>query len=85
VAALIESQKPAHTLASFRLSKQGFVLGGGSRVGVDTAIAALPPPVLNNPDLRLNRASILWHGSSCHGPAVKAGQTSVIGVNTVME
>lgn len=85
IAALIERQKPAHTVVSFRQSKRGFVLGGGSRVGVDTAIAALPPPVLNNPDLRLNRAFILWHGSSCHGPAVKAGQTSVIGVNTVME
>lgn len=85
IASLIDSQKPAHTVVSFRGSKRGFVLGGGSRVGVDTAIASLPPPVLNNPDLRLNRATILWHGSSCHGPAVKAGQTSVIGVNTVME
>lgn len=85
VEALIASQKPAHTVASVNGSRRGFVLGPGSRVGVDTAITPLPPPVLNKPGMRLNRASILWRGSGCHGPAIKAGQTSVIGVNTVME
>ncbi len=85
IEALIASQKPAHTIASIGGSRRGFLLGPDPRVGVDTAFTPLPPPVLNDPGLRLNRASILWHGSGCHGPAIKAGQTSVIGVNTVME
>jgi phage tail-like protein len=84
IAALIETQKPAHTVAAVYGSGRGFVLGPGSRVGVDTALVGLDAPVLGR-DLRLNRASVLWHGGCDHGPAFKAGQSSAVGVNTVME
>jgi phage tail-like protein len=85
IAALIESQKPAHTVASVSGSRRGFVLGPASRVGVDTALAGLEAPVLGRANLRLNRASVLWHGGCDHGPALRAGQLSAVGVNTVME
>jgi phage tail-like protein len=83
VAALIESQKPAHTVASVSGSRRGFILGPGSGVGVDTALVCLEPPVLGR-EIWLNRASILWHGNCAHGPAIRAGQASAVAVNTVL-
>src|SRR5687767_13397570 len=43
---LIESQKPAHTIASVRVGGNGFVLGTWSAIGVDTVFGHLAPPVL---------------------------------------
>jgi phage tail-like protein len=82
---LIESQKPAHTVAAIRAGGQGVVLGGGIAVGIDTSLTPLPPPVLGGAKLRLRRSAVLWAGSRGRrsGPAV--GQTTVVGINTVME
>ena len=84
IAALVESQKPAHTVATVAGSRRGLVLGPASRVGVDTALIASDAPVLGR-DLRLNRASVLWHGGCRHTPAIQAGQFAAVGVSTVVE
>lgn len=84
ITSLIESQKPAHTVVLVYGSRRGFILGPGSRVGVDTALVGLEAPVLGRRDLRLNGTSILWHGSCDHGSAIRAGH-SAVGLNTVME
>ena len=66
---LIESQKPAHTIASVRVGGTGFVLGSWSAVGVDTSLTPLPKPILGSSgNIRLNRMSVLWSGpgDSCN-------------------
>lgn len=61
--ALLDSQKPAHTVATLRLGGNGFVLGNRSAIGIDTAFAPLPPPVLGRSgNVRLNRMTVLPRG-----------------------
>lgn len=82
---LVESQKPAHTIAAVRVGGSGFVLGTWSAVGIDTAIAPLPAPVLGKGgNVRLGRMSVLRPGP--HGPrdGFVPGRAAV-GVQTVME
>ncbi|HEX5736461.1 MAG TPA: phage tail protein [Blastocatellia bacterium] len=83
---LVASQKPAHTVASVRIGGKGLVLGYWSSVGVDTAFAALPPPVLGKEgNVRLRRMTVLWHGRKGSTGGVVLGQTAVVGLGTVME
>jgi hypothetical protein len=59
------------------------MVGPATRVGVDTALVSLDPPVLGRNSL-LNRTAILWHGG-CHGTGLVLGGHSAVAVNTVME
>jgi phage tail-like protein len=78
VQSLVDSQKPAHTVATLRLGGgTGFLLGGALATGVDTAFVPLPAPVLGRAgNVRLNRASVLRRGrctqrrSAAHGMVV---------------
>ncbi|MGA9770382.1 MAG: phage tail protein [Blastocatellia bacterium] len=83
---LVASQKPAHALATIRFGGEGFILGNTSAVGVDTLLAALPPPVLGKDgNVRLRRMSLLWHGRHGSHKGVKVGETFVVGVQTIIE
>lgn len=84
---LIESQKPAHTIASVRVGGNGFVLGTWSAIGVDTVFGHLSPPVLGKVggNVRLNRMSVLWPGPRGVRSGMVPNQTAVVGVKTVME
>jgi phage tail-like protein len=82
---VVNSQKPAHTVATVEGSRQGFILGAPTRVGVDTALIPLPAPVLGQPSVVLNAASVLWHGRGSAERGLRVGQVSAIGINTVME
>jgi phage tail-like protein len=77
---LIESQKPAHTVASLRVGGTGFLLGSWSAVGVDTSFTPLAAPVLGSAgNVRLNRMSILWNGPG--GP----DHNTVLGQSFILE
>jgi len=83
---LISSQKPAHTVASIRFGGEGFVLGNTSAVGVDTMIAPLPRPVLGKAgNVRLRSMSVLWRGERGARKGILIGETSVVGVQTIVE
>ncbi|HEV7669578.1 MAG TPA: phage tail protein [Thermoanaerobaculia bacterium] len=85
LARLIESQKPAHTLASVRFGGHGFVLGGDLAVGVDTAFSPLPAPVLGRSgNVRLGRASVLSAGLRGPRGGFAVGAAAV-GIQTFME
>jgi phage tail-like protein len=61
--ALLESQKPAHVLASVRVGGTMFLAGALSVVGIDTAFLPPPAPVLGRAgNIRLGRASVLRRG-----------------------
>lgn len=81
---LVQSQSPAHTVASIRVGGTGFLLGTWSALGVDTAFVPLAAPVLGSAgNIRLNRMSVLWGrpGSSIDATAV--GRKSVVGRETI--
>jgi phage tail-like protein len=83
---LIESQKPAHTIASTRVGGNGFVLGAWSAIGIDTVFGTLPPPVLGKTgNVRLNRMSVLWPGPHGVRAGIVPNRTAVVGVKTVLE
>jgi phage tail-like protein len=82
---LVESQKPAHTLAAIRVGGRGFVLGPGTAVGVDTVFGPLPAPVLGAAgNVRLGRASVLWAGPRGPRTGFTVGAAAV-GMQTSME
>jgi phage tail-like protein len=87
IAGVVESQKPAHTLATVHAARTAPVIGQGMHVGIDTTLVALPPAVLarNGRGVRLDRNAVLWSASRCAGPAIRVGASSAIGINTVME
>ena len=76
VQALLDSQKPAHTIATLRLGGDGFVLGTHSAIGIDTVFAPPPAAVLGRAgNVRLNRTTVLRRGRpgtgrDCYGLAV---------------
>src|SRR6185503_883909 len=81
---LVASQKPAHTLATIRVGGDRFILGDTSAVGIDTVIAPLPRPVLGRKgNVRLSRASVVWHGKHGTPLGISLGQNSLIGTQKV--
>lgn len=83
---LVESQKPAHTLASVRVGGGGFVLGTWSALGVDSVLAPLPAPVLGAAgSVRLGRMSVLWPARRGGHSAFVLGNPVGVGVQTVLE
>lgn len=83
---LVDSQKPAHTVAATRVGGMGLVLGYWSAVGVDTVFAALPAPVLGKSgNVRLRRMSILWPGPNGPRAGFVLGRRTAVGIETVME
>ena len=83
---LVASQKPAHALATIRFGGEGFIVGNTSAVGVDTMFGSLPPPVLGKEgNIRLRRMSLLWHGRHGRQKGIRLGETSVVGVKTIVE
>jgi phage tail-like protein len=75
---LVQAQKPAHTAATVRVGGAGFVVGVQCNVGVDSVLAALPPPILGR-NLRLRRMSVLWGGRD-GGAGSSVGATSAVGM-----
>ena len=81
---LVASQKPAHTLATIRVGGDRFILGDTSAVGIDTVIASLPRPVLGRKgNVRLRRASVVWHGKHGTPLGISLGHNSLIGTQKV--
>ncbi len=83
---LVDSQKPAHTLATVHVGGRGFILGASPvAVGIDTVFGPLPAPVLGAAgNVRLGRASVLRAG--LRGP--RSGFTvgiATVGIQTSME
>jgi phage tail-like protein len=73
---LVDSQKPAHTVASVSVGSNLPVLTGAFRVGIDTRLGGPPAPVLGaRGNVRLGRDAIL-RGHFHIGPIV--GHTSVM-------
>ncbi len=63
VQGLLDSQKPAHTIATLHFGGDGFVLGTRSAIGIDTIFALPPTPVLGKTgNVRLNRTTVLHRG-----------------------
>jgi phage tail-like protein len=86
LARLVDSQKPAHTLVTVHVGGRGFILGAAPvAVGIDTAFAPLPAPVLGAAGtVRLGRASVLRAGRRGPRPGFTAGLAAV-GIQTSME
>ena len=86
VGQMIESQKPAHTIARLRYGAGGLVVGIGTAVGIDTALVAQPPPVLGGSDgARLGRRTVLWSRNRTSGTPIQAGKASAVGIHTLVE
>jgi phage tail-like protein len=86
VAALVESQKPAHTAAAVRFGGDGFVVGVWSAVGIDTAFTPLPRPVLGAAgNVRLRRASLVAAGPPRGRLPLVVNVSSAVGVQTLLE
>ncbi|MFI0418839.1 phage tail protein [Spongiactinospora sp. 9N601] len=77
---LVRRQAPAHTSGTVRTGGTGFVVGARSAVGVDTAFAPLPPPVLGA--VRLNHDGVLRPGPRGARHGVGVGVVSAVGVHT---
>jgi phage tail-like protein len=90
---LIESQKPAHTLHSWRVGGQGFILGRLSTVGIDTQLVPIPAPVLGSGEavtrcrgnVYLSRTSILRPGPDRPMCTFRIGVNAAVGVHTTLE
>ena len=68
VQALLDSQKPAHVLATVRLGGEMFLAGISAAIGIDTAFLPPPAPVLGQAgNVRLGRSSVLRRGRRASG------------------
>jgi phage tail-like protein len=83
VQALLDSQKPAHTVTVLRVGGAGFVLGARSAIGIDTAFTPAPAPVLGRSgNVRLNSFTVLRRGRPCSG---RGGTAFANGLRPLME
>ncbi len=83
---LVESQKPSHTVATVRFGGGGLILGQWCAVGVDTVFAPPPQPILGSQgNVRLRGMTVLWPGRGGRKAGIVPGQTSRIGIETVVE
>jgi phage tail-like protein len=81
---LVQSQSPAHTVASIRVGGTGFLPGTWSAIGVDTAFVPLAAPVLGTSgNIRLSRMSVLWGQPGSRGFGTAVGRKSVVGRQTI--
>jgi len=90
--ALVVSQAPAHTVAEVRPGGLGLVAGVWSAVGVDTALAPLPAPVLQAgapsgavQPVTLNRHSVLWPAARGSWAGIRIGAGPAAGIDTVAQ
>lgn len=89
---VVTSQAPAHTVADVRRGGLGLVVGIWSAVGVDTALAPLPAPVLEasitpgqgQPAI-LSRYSVLWPSARGSRAGIRLGAGLAVGMNTVAQ
>jgi hypothetical protein len=81
---LIDSQKPAHIVATTRVGGAGFVVGSWSTAGIDTALAPLPAPVLGGPlgNVKLSRATVLWTRRGGSRGSLSVGRAAAVGIHT---
>jgi phage tail-like protein len=88
---LVVSQAPAHTIAEVRPGGLGLVVGVWSAVGVDTALAPLPAPVLEatppgaGQPVTLGRHSVLWPSARGSWAGIRLGSGLAVGMNTVAQ
>ena len=89
---LVTTQAPAHTVAEVRLGGLGLVVGVWSAIGVDTALAPLPAPVLraSGPPgaaqpVTLGRHSVLWPSARGSWAGIRPGAGLAVGMNTVAQ
>jgi len=89
---LVVSQAPAHTVTEVRPGGLGLVVGVWSAVGVDTALAPLPAPVLvaSTPagagqPVTLGRHSVLWPSARGSRAGIRLGAGLAVGMNTVAQ
>jgi phage tail-like protein len=89
---VIQSQAPAHTVAEVRPGGQALVVGVWSAVGVDTALAPLPAPVLGGNSaapagqpVTLRRHSVLWPAARGSWAGIRVGSAPAIGIHTVAQ
>jgi phage tail-like protein len=89
---LVVSQAPAHTVAEVRPGGLGLVVGIWSAVGVDTALAPLPAPVLQasttpgaGQPVTLGRCSVLWPSARGSWAGVRLGAGLAVGMNTMAQ
>jgi phage tail-like protein len=77
---LVAAQAPAHVVGGVRVGGAGFVVGSWSAVGIDTALAPLPAPVVGS--ARLRRAAVLWpaRGGS---RGIASDRDGLVGISTV--
>ncbi|MCB9563780.1 MAG: phage tail protein [Kofleriaceae bacterium] len=86
LARLVDAQKPAHVAATIRVGAAVPLVGVGAAVGIDTALRALPAPVLGGADgnVRLRRTTILWPGARRVGATLSVGRAAAVGVHTLL-
>lgn len=85
-ARVVESQKPAHSVASLRHGGGGLVIGLGTGIGIDTALVPLPRPILGGAGgVRLSRSSVLWSRYHCTDSSMRVGPASAVGIHTIVE
>jgi hypothetical protein len=77
---LVAAQAPAHAVGGVRVGGSGLVVGSWSAVGIDTALAPLPAPVLGSG--RLRRALVLWPARG-GGHGIAPDRSALVGVSTV--
>jgi phage tail-like protein len=83
---LVEAQKPAHVMASIVRTSELPIVGARVSVEIDTILGSLQKPILGSSgNVRLRRASILWHGPYGRQPAMRLGRSLAVGLNTIME
>ena len=89
---LVVNQAPAHTVAEVRPGGLGLVVGVWSAVGVDTALAPLPAPVLQasatpsvGQPVTLGRYSVLWPSARGSWAGTRLGAGLAVGMNTVAQ
>ena len=88
--ALVASQAPAHMVTEVRPGGLGFVVGIWSEVGVDTALAPLPAPVLGarpgaGQPVALGRHSVVWPSARGSWSGIRLGPGLAVGLNTVAQ
>ncbi|HJY95467.1 MAG TPA: hypothetical protein VJ371_10955, partial [Streptosporangiaceae bacterium] len=88
--ALVASQAPAHTVTEVTPGGLGFVVGIWSAVGVDTALAPLPAPVVGGrpgagQPVALGRHSVVWPSARGSWAGIRLGPGLAVGLNTVAQ